>query len=130
MVIVGGQKLVLLLIPLMVNLGIVDTPDGEWYSILFQDHGAVGRIPVLIPVHWNNEYPVFEKKAPHYISVQSTRPDYQYKPLFGDDDFRYKNTNTEVRLKDYWQWNHIPNNSLWSVTSKPGTLQITTGKIS
>ena len=29
---------------------IIDTPEGEWYSILFQDHGAVGRIPYLIPV--------------------------------------------------------------------------------
>ena len=28
--------------------GIVDTPDGDWYAVLFQDSGAVGRIPVLI----------------------------------------------------------------------------------
>ncbi|HOA00151.1 glycoside hydrolase 43 family protein [Ruminococcus sp.] len=31
--------------------GIVDTPDGKWYGMLFQDHGAVGRIPVLVPRH-------------------------------------------------------------------------------
>lgn len=32
--------------------GIVDTPDGRWYAMLFQDHGAVGRIPVLLPISW------------------------------------------------------------------------------
>ena len=25
--------------------GIVDTPEGDWYAVLFQDSGAVGRIP-------------------------------------------------------------------------------------
>lgn len=39
--------------------GIVDTPDGSWYAMLFQDHGAVGRIPVLVPVTWSDGWPVF-----------------------------------------------------------------------
>lgn len=30
--------------------GIVDTPDGHWYSIMFRDSGAVGRVPALVPV--------------------------------------------------------------------------------
>lgn len=30
--------------------GIVDMPDGRWYALLFQDYGAVGRMPVLIPM--------------------------------------------------------------------------------
>ena len=25
-------------------------PQGDWYAYLFQDHGAVGRIPYLVPV--------------------------------------------------------------------------------
>ncbi|SFB87924.1 glycoside hydrolase family 43 protein [Butyrivibrio sp. YAB3001] len=32
--------------------GIVETHSGKWYSILFQDSGSVGRIPVLMPVHF------------------------------------------------------------------------------
>ena len=28
--------------------GIVDTPDGKWYALLFQDQGALGRMPVLV----------------------------------------------------------------------------------
>ena len=37
--------------------GLVDTPDGRWFAMLFQDHGAVGRIPVLVPVTWENGIP-------------------------------------------------------------------------
>lgn len=38
--------------------GIVDTKDGKWYAFLFQDYGSVGRIPVLIPMEWNDGWPV------------------------------------------------------------------------
>jgi beta-xylosidase len=110
--------------------GIVDTPDGKWYSILFQDHGAVGRIPVLVPLHFENDIPVFDKNTPEYIEVTSTRPGYEYKPLVGDDDFIYEpDERGKIRLKDFWQWNHIPNQALWSVTEKPGTYRIHSGKI-
>lgn len=110
--------------------GIVDTPDGRWYGLLFQDHGVCGRMPVVIPMHWENDLPVFEK-APHEIELPSTRPGYRYEPLYGDDDFNYQpDENGNIRLKSFWQWNHIPNPALWSVTEKPGTLRITSGKIS
>lgn len=39
--------------------GIIDTQDGKWYGLLFKDHGAVGRIPFLVPVAWENNWPVF-----------------------------------------------------------------------
>jgi len=47
--------------------GLVDTPDGKWYAMLFQDHDAVGRIPVLVPVRWEDGWPVYgdeEGKVP------------------------------------------------------------------
>ena len=31
--------------------GIVQTPEGDWYSIMFQDYHSVGRIPVLVRSH-------------------------------------------------------------------------------
>jgi beta-xylosidase len=109
--------------------GIVDTPDGKWYAMLFQDRGAVGRIPVIVPMHFENDFPVFDKKAPKYIEIPSTRPQYIYKPMVGNDDFIYEqDQNGIVRLKDIWQWNHIPDNNLWSVTEKPGTYRIHSGK--
>ncbi|WP_244209349.1 family 43 glycosylhydrolase [Paenibacillus ferrarius] len=39
--------------------GIIDTADGKWYAMLFGDRGSVGRIPYLVPVTWNDGWPVF-----------------------------------------------------------------------
>ena len=36
---------------------LVDTPDGKWYAMMFQDHGAVGRVPYLLPVTWKDGWP-------------------------------------------------------------------------
>ncbi len=84
--------------------GIVDTPDGEWYSILFQDHGAIGRIPVLVPITLvPGQMPSFGDNGvvPLTVNCRSTKPDYEYAPLWGND----------LRA-EYWQWNHIPELSL------------------
>lgn len=113
--------------------GIVDTPEGDWYSILFQDHGAVGRIPVLVPITWENDFPVFGEGgvAPKAVSVNSTRPNHAYEPLWCDDDFNYTpDADGKVTLKTPWQWNHMPDNGLWSVTEQPGVLRIRSGKLS
>lgn len=113
--------------------GIVDTPEGEWYAILFQDHGAVGRIPVLVPVRFENDFPVFgiDGKVPHTIEVKSTRPDHSYESLYDSDDFNYiPDENGKVYLKNVWQWNHTPKDELWSVTKRPSALRIQTDKVS
>ncbi len=112
--------------------GVVDTPDGDWYAILFQDSGAVGRIPVLIPIHFDNDYPVYgvDGTIPEEFPVKSTRPDYQYAPLYASDDFVYQpDADGRVKLNPVWQWNHNPKDHLWSVTEKPGVLRIYTDKV-
>ena len=60
--------------------GIVDTPCGQWYAMLFQDRGAVGRIPILLPVTWEDHYPVFGRKGTSAVefTVKSTRPEHRY----------------------------------------------------
>ncbi len=113
--------------------GIVDTPEGDWYGILFQDHGAVGRIPVLVPVSWENDFPVFGEveTVPKEVCVRTENPRYRYEPLWCDDDFCYMpGADGKVHLKNPWQWNHIPDNALWSVTEKTGALRIRSGKLS
>ena len=37
---------------------IFDTPKGDWYSVMFQDHGAIGRIPTLQPMKWVDGWPI------------------------------------------------------------------------
>ena len=118
--------------------GIVDTPEGNWYSILFQDSGAVGRIPVLVPVTWEGDQPVFgmEGKAPRTLMVISQRPDHVYRPLVQSDDFKGTAANaTEQRLqygcfglKSPWQFNHEPDLSLLRLDPKNGVLWVSTDK--
>ena len=98
--------------------GIVQSPDGNWHSLVFQDHGALGRIPVLVPMKFENDFPVFGEAdfTPEQVRVADLRPDYQYKPLYSNDF-----TNPA------WQWNHIPDKKL--VTLEPSLLTIKTDKI-
>ena len=102
--------------------GIVDTPDGRWFSIVFQDRGASGRIPVLVPVTWNAYgYPVFGTVT-ESVENESTRTDAEYEPLYSDDDFR------SATLKKVWQFNHEPREGYWQTGD--GSYRITTDKIS
>lgn len=100
--------------------GIVDTPDGEWYGMLFQDHGSVGRIPVLVPVTWQDGWPMMgvNGKAPINLTVDG---DYSGTSLAKPDDFSY---DSEEDLALEWQWNHNPDNSAWSVTEREGYLRL------
>ena len=107
--------------------GIVDTPDGEWYMTLFQDHGAVGRVPVLVPMHWENGIPVcgVDGKTPKELELPSTRPDHVYRPLVDSDDFH---DCPNGMPRDIWQWNHTPDRANWSLTERPGAYRIRNGR--
>ena len=97
--------------------GIVQANNGNWYGILFQDHGALGRIPVLVPVKFVDDFPVFGAAgfAPRQINVPDNRPGYEYKELYSNDF-----TNPA------WQWNHIPNKELVNV--EPSVFSVKTDK--
>lgn len=109
--------------------GIVDTPDGAWYAILFQDRGAIGRIPVLIPVTWKDDFPVFGEngKVPDSFPVSSTRPDYVYQPLVESDDFKQKYGG--YGLKSCWQFNHEPDMKYVYHDTEKGCWQIENSKL-
>jgi beta-xylosidase len=100
--------------------GIVDTPEGKWYGLLFQDHGSVGRIPVLVPVNWQSDWPMMgvNGRAPVTFQIDG---DFKTTKLAKSDDFNYS-SNDELDL--VWQWNHNPDNSAWSVTEREGWLRL------
>jgi beta-xylosidase len=113
--------------------GIVDTPDGDWYAVLFQDQGAIGRVPVLVPMHWEKDFPVLviDGKVPSCVETNSTRPNHIYEPIVASDDFKYfPAADGKIHLNNVWQWNHIPDHDLWSVDGERGSLQIGSGKLS
>ncbi|MCK7559252.1 glycoside hydrolase 43 family protein [Chitinophaga sedimenti] len=51
--------------------GLISTPQGEWFSFLFRDYGAVGRIPYLVPVQWEQNWPVLGEngKVPDHLNL-------------------------------------------------------------
>lgn len=104
--------------------GIVDTPDNDWYAVLFQDHDAVGRIPCVLPVRWDKDWPVIGEDGTAPQRFETKLPVAEAKPLVISDEFEYGNN----KLALNWQWNHNPDNALWSVTERPGYLRLRTGQ--
>ncbi len=125
--------------------GIVDTPDGHWFTMLFQDRGGVGRTPFLLPLRWRGATPYIEEngKLPSEIEICNTKPDHEYIALAGSDDFSKKgsfNNSEDGRtvedeefdsfgMKSFWQWNHQPEISLVKQDTKKRELLISTDRI-
>lgn len=127
--------------------GIIDSADGNWYCLLFQDHGAVGRLPVLMPMTWEDDWPVvgIDGKAPktaeipvkgmerkgivtsdEFINSQIVRSYHSFADSLeaaGENDYNGSN------LLPEWQWNHNPDNRLWSLTEREGYLRLKTGTV-
>ncbi len=99
--------------------GPVQLHDGSWALFLFQDHGAVGRIPVVVPFRWEDGWPVVDE-VPKTLNLPSSRPDYRYAPLYTGDALR-------DGWSVLWQWNHEPHLEL--VESDENGLRITTDRL-
>jgi len=107
--------------------GLIDTPDGRWFAYLFRDYGSVGRIPYLVPVKWENDWPVLgiDGKVPDILELPASRG--LIPGIVAPDEFGRRKG--EPLLPLVWQWNHNPDNSLWSVTERKGWLRLRTGRV-
>ena len=103
---------------------IVDTQDGDWYGIIFQDRGGVGRVLTIMPCRWIDGWPMLgdeEGKVP-----ETVRPLVSGQPETGivrADDFG------KPELGLHWQWNHNPIDKAWSLTERPGQLRLKTSRV-
>lgn len=107
--------------------GLIDTPDGRWFAYLFQDHGSVGRIPYLVPVKWVDGWPVLGIDGKVPMELKGLSANKSLVPgIVNSDDFSRQKDDPDLPL--VWQWNHNPDNNLWSVTQRNGYLRLTTGR--
>lgn len=108
--------------------GLIDTPDGRWFAYLFQDHGSVGRIPYLVPVVWEDDWPVLgiNGKVPEKLDGLPANKSLIPGIVASDDFERGKN---DPALPLVWQWNHNPDDAHWSLTGRNGFLRLTTGRV-
>ena len=103
---------------------IVDTEEGDWYGIMFQDRGGVGRVLTLSPVRWLDGWPMLGdeyNKVPEVMRpYKSGQPE---TAIVKSDDF------SEEKLGLHWQWNHNPIDNAWSLKERPGFLRLKTNRV-
>ena len=106
---------------------LIDTPDGKWYALLFQDNGSVGRTPFLVPVEWKDGWPVMgiDGKVPMTLDIPAGKGGLAN--IVASDEF--SRSPGEPALPLAWQWNHNPDHRFWSLTERPGWLRLKNGRV-
>ncbi|MGM9803337.1 MAG: glycoside hydrolase 43 family protein [Muribaculaceae bacterium] len=100
--------------------GMVQLKNGDWWFIIMQDRGPMGRVPNLLPVKWQDGWPMMGVNGKDVVIYD--------KPNVGkshalcqpatSDEFSSK------KLGLQWQWNHNPDNAKWSLTERRGYIRL------
>lgn len=104
--------------------GIVDLPNGDWWGFSMQDFRSLGRTTCLSPVTWVDGWPYFGLPGNLGRTPRTWfKPDVEAEtepcaPYQRSDNFNGK------KLLPIWQWNHNPNNKMWSLSK--GQLNLRT----
>jgi xylan 1,4-beta-xylosidase len=104
--------------------GIVDTPTGEWWGLTMGEENAVGRVTALSPVTWVDGWPYFGLpgnlgRTPRtWVKPNTGTKELPHAPYVRSDDF------SKPKLQPVWQWNHVPVDTAWSLTERPGFLRL------
>ncbi len=92
--------------------GIVETQNGDWYYIGFNDSYPAGRIPVMAPVTWTDGWPS--------VTLVNGQLGGQYPfpnlPCGSNKVSAPPNPETfsSAALRHEWEWNHNPDNTKWA----------------
>jgi hypothetical protein len=104
--------------------GIVSTPAGEWWGFSMMDYNSVGRLTCLSPVTWRDGWPYFGlpgnlKRTPRtWVKPNTGHMSPPSAPYERSDDF------SGSKLKNVWQWNHLPDDTKWSLSERRGFLRL------
>ena len=109
--------------------GIVQYKDGSWWALFMQDFHSIGRTVCLMPMTWVDGWPMVGLKgnlgrAPRTWFKPGTAEDYYglsegpaaRAPYERSEDFNGKQPGR------IWQWNHNPEEKMWSL--KSGRLRL------
>ncbi|MBR6142035.1 MAG: family 43 glycosylhydrolase [Bacteroidaceae bacterium] len=103
---------------------LIETATGEWWTIMQQDVGCLGRFPNLQPVKWTNDWPIVGNNGVPYETTKKpvTGAATKREPLPTNDNFR------SYPLGMQWQWNHNPDDAAWTLFERPGWLRLRTSE--
>lgn len=104
--------------------GLIDTVKGEWWGFSMQDHNSVGRLTSLSPVTWVDGWPYFglpgnlTRTPKTWVKPDTGHVEPITSPYDRSDDF------SKPKLQAVWQWNHLPDDSRWSLAERAGYLRL------
>ena len=103
--------------------GIVRTPAGEWWGFSMMDANSIGRLTALSPVTWTNGWPYFGlpgnlERTPRIWVKPKATASAPHAPYTRNDEF------SGPRLQPVWQWNHVEDDTRWSLRERPGFLRL------
>lgn len=100
--------------------GMVQLKNGDWWFIIMQDRGAIGRVPCLLPVEWVDGWPILGRNGKDVITYR--KPDvgknFPVQVPATTDEFNAQ------KLGLQWQWNHNPDVERWSLKDRKGYLRL------
>lgn len=104
---------------------LIETQTGEWWTLMFYDKGAYGRLPNLQPITWEDNWPEIgiDGKGVTRFRKPDVGRTFPMKYLPTNDNFR------SYQLGPQWGWNHNPDNSKWSLIERPGYLRLKTTRV-
>jgi len=104
----------------------VETPDGEGWFVHFQSDGAHGRIVHLEPVRWRDGWPIVgddpDGAAVGQPAPSGPIPDHS--AVASDQHPQTSDDFEDAKLGPQWEWNHNPDDSHWSLDTRPGYLRL------
>ena len=106
--------------------GIVQATNGSWWALFMQDFHSIGRTVCLMPMTWTEDgWPMVGFKgnygrAPRtwFKPAVSGAQETVHAPYVRSDNFDGK------KLGRVWQWNHNPDDTMWSLNG--GRLRLKT----
>ena len=112
--------------------GIVEATDGTWWALFMQDFHSIGRTVCLMPITWVEGWPMvglegnlgraprtwFKPGTQQGAYPAGSQAQTPHAPYVRSDNFDSK------QLGRIWQWNHNPEESMWSL--KNGKLRLNT----
>lgn len=100
--------------------GMVQLKNGDWWFIIMQDRGPIGRVPCLMPVKWVDGWPMLGTEGKDVITYPKLNVGKTYPVMVPEtsDEFKGK------KLGLQWQWNHNPDDMKWTLTERPGYMRL------
>ena len=106
--------------------GLVDTKNGEWWFVHFQDKGVYGRIVHLNPVKWVDGWPIMGKDI-NNDGIGEPIKEFKKPDVGKTYPIIIPQTTDEFnsgKLGLQWQWQANPKEEWYSFSKKEGTLRL------